>query len=609
MLQSYEALRQSKESSAGQVRQRRETEVKSVAVLGMHRSGISAVASALSAMGLYAGAEQESSDKSRGRSGQPDTTVICEDLLQRSGLDWWKLSEFVPDGIAPEAIHDNRGAIRELMDELDSHGNWALADPRLCLLLPLFREVRETSLAVCVVRDPVEVAQSLEKRNGIPLHAGFALWELYNRALIRHVRDLERVVVSYNRLMANPSAEIAAMVRGLSKVGIEGMDALAAEAAVEPSLHHERGDGSDLPVLLQPNQKRLWNALSRGRLDRLSTAPSRAAIATLREYEADAAEGRKHNGSVRSAGNGVARARPEVSVEPSTGPSTTREEYPSMAAKPEELASEQGAAAYAPQPQETADHGERPAGADAPEIERTGGRIEGSEARDESTGDGAAARDRQAGIRELASDLAERDELIAHLRDDAAEKRRVLDARRADLARYEERLRELEEAMASRDEKLAERTASLEAREKDVALLKNRCDAEMKERAVVEEKLEERAREIMDLSQSLIQERYRRQERERGAADLRAELIAERERSEQHQARMCEQQAAIEHLQETAASYAEAVQTLLASRSWRITRPLRFAGALGRSIVHYARRLGYSRVAAYALRRFSSRRG
>lgn len=873
MLQSYEALQQGKESSARGSR-RQETGVKSVLVLGMHRSGASAVTSALSAMGLYVGAEHEltggTREDSRDFLERRDMRLICDDLLHRSGADWWKLSDFAPDAISSEVVGNNLEAIRTLTEELDSQGNWVLKDPRLCLLLPLFRQVREASLAICVVRDPVEVAQSLKKLHGIPLHAGFALWEFYNRSMVRHVKDLNRVVVNYNRLVEDPSAEVGAVVRALWNAGIEGVDPRAGEAAVEPSLHRERDDGSGYPVLLRPNQKRLWNALSAGRLDRLSTAPSRAAILTLREYEADVADSPKHNGNVRNGYDGFPRDawKPgQTDAERAEGSSTTSHEHGSVVANLEEFVRRQDAtadearrhfrtvgdndagsedlrrpidgrdnvldggeeqaaeahggareqedrlrelgselsrrdellaelrseldrrqsllderAAALAQKEELLRDFEQTVSDRDDQLERVRAQLEQRDelvaalkadisdrqaalgdrdsrleeaetelvARDEQFADVRAqvasrdeliadlrgdlaqrakeleareseiasrdervreldtalseqaeqirslqasvgerdqqleqlqarltesdgeltARARVIGKRDaqlakkdaaledlkaafareqdraraLAADLADREELTAHLREDGAEQRRMLEARRAELERLDERAQELEDALTSRDEQLAERAKSLRAKEEELSALKDQYEAEAEQRASVEEQLESRVQEVVDLSQSLIQARDYRQEREQELVELRTELKAERERVEEQQAGFRFRGQEIDRLQALLADHTEGVQqrdeqierlqlgiarhaeairalerrfedeqdftdALLSSRSWRLTKPLRVTAALGKLVRYYARRLDPVRGPALVLRRSFGRRG
>ena len=163
-----------------------------IIVLGMHRSGTSALTGALAQMGIYVGAEEDLTAKSwenpAGFFERRDARKICDTLLQGSGADWWKVSAFSVDNANYEAVRSQREAIRDLVRRLDEHGTWALKEPRLCFLLPFFQSALRNPLAIITIRHPIEVAKSLRRRNGFPVRAGLALWEAYTVRCCKSVR-------------------------------------------------------------------------------------------------------------------------------------------------------------------------------------------------------------------------------------------------------------------------------------------------------------------------------------------------------------------------------------------------------------------------------------
>ena len=119
-----------------------------IIVLGMHRSGTSALTGALAQMGIYVGAEEDLTAKSwenpAGFFERRDARKICDTLLQGSGADWWKLSAFSVDNANYEAVRSQREAIRDLVRRLDEHGTWALKEPRLSSCCRFSRARSET---------------------------------------------------------------------------------------------------------------------------------------------------------------------------------------------------------------------------------------------------------------------------------------------------------------------------------------------------------------------------------------------------------------------------------------------------------------------------------
>jgi hypothetical protein len=87
------------------------------------------------------------------------------------------------------------------------------------LLFPLIRPDLELPVCIHVTREPLEVARSLETRNGFPAPAGLALWELYTIRSFEASAGLPRLLVRYEDLMAAPVDAFAGLVGQLSDLG------------------------------------------------------------------------------------------------------------------------------------------------------------------------------------------------------------------------------------------------------------------------------------------------------------------------------------------------------------------------------------------------------
>lgn len=263
-------------------------------VLGMHRSGTSAMTGVMEALGAYVGDKEEltatSWENPKGFFERQDMRALCDAFLYSLDADWWKISNFDPRNV-PQATRDKLAPqVQQLVENLDSHGTWAVKEPRMCLLLPLFEEYLSAPTIIFISRNPLEVAKSLRRRNGFPIDAGLALWEAYNIAALRNSVHLPRVFVNYHQLIDNPTATITSLGNQLEELGVSGLHSELAEEVIEQSLHRELANDDEFNERLTPAQKQLWNALSSGKVDGLPLELSFNSRCILQEFSEDTAQ-------------------------------------------------------------------------------------------------------------------------------------------------------------------------------------------------------------------------------------------------------------------------------------------------------------------------------
>ncbi|OQW94028.1 MAG: hypothetical protein BWK79_08015 [Beggiatoa sp. IS2] len=264
-----------------------------IIVLGMHRSGTSAVARILNLMGAYFAPERmelpATKANPKGYWERRDVVNLDEDLLNALGVTWDKISQFDSKQV-PMVCKKFELLGQEIILGLDAHRPWMLKDPRMCLLLPFWLPLLEIPICVYVYRDPIQIAQSLKKRDDLSIQVGIALWEKYSlQALIDSAR-LPRILVSYHDLIARPLDTVKSLYDSLQAQGIQGLR-LPSErelfAFIEPSLFHEQGDEDLQNAYINQHQFRLVEAFRDGSILSLLPVPplSQDAIETLEEYE------------------------------------------------------------------------------------------------------------------------------------------------------------------------------------------------------------------------------------------------------------------------------------------------------------------------------------
>jgi hypothetical protein len=215
-----------------------------VLVLGMHRSGTSIVTQLLEALGL---ALCPAADLIPADAANPTgycesrTVVACNELLlAAAGAHWW-----CPPGGVDRPMGDlTRPVLRALADAFTSvhpAGPWVCKDPRLCLTAGTWwRALAVPRVAVVVLRNPLEIAQSLEDRSGLPVPYGLALWERYLREVVRICEGAAVYLDEYERLLADPAAWVAGLARFIDSTGVARTgDGDRASRLVRPGLHRQ----------------------------------------------------------------------------------------------------------------------------------------------------------------------------------------------------------------------------------------------------------------------------------------------------------------------------------------------------------------------------------
>ncbi len=245
-------------------------------VVGMHRSGTSAVTGLLSQCEIHAGAPSEhfpfDAWNPKGYWERKEVVAINELALSSVGKSWLDVEGFEPDLVPPETRAELDQRISQLVGSLDEHRPWVIKDPRFCFTLSLWLEHLVDPICVMAYRHPGEVALSLKRRHEwIPLEFGLALWERYVMESIALSRGLPRVSVCYNRLLDDPSGETSRLVSSLrSLMGdtlVRAPSASQLSELIDKSLSHCSAGAHD--AQLSPSQEELWEALRAERWETL----------------------------------------------------------------------------------------------------------------------------------------------------------------------------------------------------------------------------------------------------------------------------------------------------------------------------------------------------
>jgi len=189
---------------------------RAVLILGMHRSGTSAVTRCLNLMGVDLGNEllpAVEGNNTKGFWESAEVVAVHESLLAALGRSWCDARPLPKTWLASKAAQEAAVRIADLIQA--GFGNstlWAVKDPRLCRFVPLWRKVLADlgihASALLVVRHPAEVAGSLKRRDGLPEELSQLAWlEHFAEAEVGS-RGLPRSIVSYDGLLSDWRGEL-----------------------------------------------------------------------------------------------------------------------------------------------------------------------------------------------------------------------------------------------------------------------------------------------------------------------------------------------------------------------------------------------------------------
>jgi hypothetical protein len=213
----------------------------------MHRSGTSALTRLLGYLGAAMPNDSIDAHAENAKGyWEPRALVqVTDRILRTARTSWFDPRPFhiaaIPTPVAAQHRADLRQAVAASFGDARL---MAIKDPRLCRMVPLLRpalaEAGIQSRAVLMLRDPAEIAQSLRARDRSTPAYAYALWLDHMIAAERDSRELPRVTICYDALLADwrgAVARLASIVGGDGAVP-QGGEAERIERFLDRGLRH-----------------------------------------------------------------------------------------------------------------------------------------------------------------------------------------------------------------------------------------------------------------------------------------------------------------------------------------------------------------------------------
>lgn len=239
-----------------------------VCVLGMSRTGTSLTARVLNLLGVYLGEYEEllqgdlrqlagegEAVVARARETNPEgfwehyrIMRLNERLLRTLGGSWREPPSLQAGWEASSSLEAEREEARLLLEEsFAGRPLWGWKDPRNALTLPFWQQLLPEMRYVICLRNPLDVASSLQRRDGMSLAEGIDLWQAYVTSALANTSGGPRLFVPYERHLREPQSTAERLAAFVGRAGeLDGVGLPRLTGAVDEGLWRNRTSLEDM---------------------------------------------------------------------------------------------------------------------------------------------------------------------------------------------------------------------------------------------------------------------------------------------------------------------------------------------------------------------------
>lgn len=180
-----------------------------IIILGMHRSGTSVVAQICQSMGAYLGKEKElmiaTEDNLDGYFENIEIANIDSEILHICGREWYSTEPLKVDYNNLQIVKAIAKLKRCVQRLIEKEEFVAIKDPRISILLPVWEkalcELKIAIKYIWVFRNPMDVMESLKRRDGYSKKHCLTLWCYYNICIFKYLEEKNYLLINYKDVM------------------------------------------------------------------------------------------------------------------------------------------------------------------------------------------------------------------------------------------------------------------------------------------------------------------------------------------------------------------------------------------------------------------------
>ena len=224
-------------------------------ILGMHRSGTSLLTGLLGQVGVKMGRSLYAPQKGVNEKGfweHEDIVDTHDELLLHLRSQWDDLLPLNNKWWEDETVQPFAARMHNLVKRDFSGAHvWALKDPRMCRLLPLWMPIFEARqirpIFISMSRNPFEVIASLQKRDRFSREKALVLWLSHTLSAESYSRGQTRIFIDFDQVVTDPVRVLETIEREADIVFPIPVNEAKEKIGgfVSPGLRHHKADKAD----------------------------------------------------------------------------------------------------------------------------------------------------------------------------------------------------------------------------------------------------------------------------------------------------------------------------------------------------------------------------
>jgi len=240
---------------------------KIICILSPPRSGSSLTASIINILGVHMGAtsdfEEANVHNQKGFWEHQSIQSINDEILSRlgydfshAGVDWTEPPIFPDNWETSPLLTDLRERAQDLIhQDFSEYDVWGWKDPRTCFTLPFWKNILPQIDYVILVRNPVDVARSIEQfiDIGCSFERGLYMWELFLIEALKHTEGGNRILINVESWTKNWKDELSRLAEflGVPDKADNSKVQNAVNELVDEGLWHQRSSSRALLTVHQ----------------------------------------------------------------------------------------------------------------------------------------------------------------------------------------------------------------------------------------------------------------------------------------------------------------------------------------------------------------------
>ncbi len=208
-----------------------------LAVMGMHRSGTSALVGLLEEAGVALG--EVSRSNTHNASGNREARAIVElnNRVLRGVRSYWH----DPPRREPRWTDDQLAAAVRIVEDHSEHAIWGFKDPRTLLTVAGWKHACPHIEFIGSVRHPSAVAASIAARGRFTKRRGLTLWKIYNKRLLELWKQHRFPLIAFDD---EPTEYLASARKSFKSLGLSLPNKLG---SFSQDLIHQNSGGRPVP--------------------------------------------------------------------------------------------------------------------------------------------------------------------------------------------------------------------------------------------------------------------------------------------------------------------------------------------------------------------------